>query len=56
MAYIAMKATYIGEEEVKNEHGNPVKRIKTDVDDVHPTALTHTAMAHELGVKISWYN
>ena len=42
MAYIATKATYIGEEEVKDENGkpvvddngNPVKRIKTDVDDV----------------------
>ena len=42
MAYIATKATYIGEEEVKDENGNPIvddndnpiKRIKTDVDDV----------------------
>ena len=42
MAYIATKATYIGEEEVKDENGkpvvddngNPVKKIKTDVDDV----------------------
>lgn len=34
MAYIATKATYIGEEEVKDDNGNPVKRIKTDVDDV----------------------
>lgn len=42
MAYIATKATYIGEEEVKDENGKPaiddngkpVKRIKTDVDDV----------------------
>ena len=42
MAYIATKATYIGEEEVKDENGkpaiddngNPVKRITTDVDDV----------------------
>ena len=38
MAYIATKATYIGEEEVKDENGkpvvddngNPVKKIKTD--------------------------
>lgn len=34
MAYIATKATYIGEEEVKDENGKPVKKIKTDVDDV----------------------
>lgn len=42
MAYIATKATYIGEEEVKdengkpivNEIGKPVKKIITDVDDV----------------------
>lgn len=42
MAYIATKATYIGEEEVKDENGKPavdtngkpVKRIITNVDDV----------------------
>lgn len=42
MAYIATKATYIGEEEVKDENGKPVvddngkpvKRIVTDADDV----------------------
>ena len=33
------------------------KNIKNRLnDDVHPTAVTHTAMAHELGGKISWYN
>ena len=34
MAYIATKATYIGEEEVKDENNVLHKRIKTDVDDV----------------------
>lgn len=42
MAYIATKATYIGEEEILDENGKPVvdengvpvKRIQTDVDDV----------------------
>lgn len=42
MAYIATKATYIGEEGIYDENGNPVvdendvpvKRIQTDVDDV----------------------
>ena len=42
MAYIATKATYVGEDEILDENGEPivdendvpVKRIKTDVDDV----------------------
>lgn len=34
MAYIATKATYIGEEEYTDGNGNPIKKIKTDVDDV----------------------
>ena len=35
MAYIATKATYIGEEEVKDDNSNVLqKRIITDVDDV----------------------
>ena len=35
MAYIATKATYIDEEEVKDDNGNVLqRRIITDVDDV----------------------